>query len=145
MDFAFISLSSSFGIATRGCEDQAALVRINECCITSSPLKIAWGGHSWLPTIGRLESVLHVFIQPVVIRRLLTNSSPVLMRVLLSAPMNRGPTALRISGRRTRELARGGGCPLQPLDGLARQRRDRKRMAIRSADGSARSVRAINV
>jgi len=53
-------------------------------------------------------------------------------------------TALRISGRRTRELARGGGCPLQPLDGLARQRRDRKRMAIRSADGSARSVRAID-
>jgi len=53
-------------------------------------------------------------------------------------------TALRISGRRTRELARGGGCPLQPLDGLARQRRDRKRMVIRSADGSARSVRAIN-
>ena len=52
-------------------------------------------------------------------------------------------TALRISGRRTRELARGGGCPLQPLDGLARQRRDRKRMVIRSADGSVRSVRAI--
>jgi len=52
-------------------------------------------------------------------------------------------TALRISGRRTRELARGGGCPLQPLDGLARQRRDRKRMEIRSADGSAHSVRAI--
>jgi len=54
-------------------------------------------------------------------------------------------TALRISGRRTRELARGGGCPLQPLDGLAHQRRDRKRMVISSADGSARSVRAINV
>ena len=54
-----------------------------------------------------------------------------------------GITALRISGRRTRELARGGGCPLHPLDGLARQRRDRKRMVIRSADGSARSVRAI--
>src|SRR3990170_6221794 len=29
-------------------------------------------------------------------------------------------TALRISGWRTRELARGDGCPLQPLDGLAR-------------------------
>jgi len=54
------------------------------------------------------------------------------------------PTALRISGRRTRELARRGGCPLQPFDGLARQRRDRKRMEIRSADGSARSVRAID-
>jgi hypothetical protein len=40
-------------------------------------------------------------------------------------------------------LARGGGCPLQPLDGLARKRRDRKRMVIRSTDGSARSVRAI--
>jgi hypothetical protein len=57
--------------------------------------------------------------------------------------MHQSLTALRISGRRTRELARGGGCPLQPLDGLARQRRDRKRMVIRSADGSARSVRAI--
>ena len=56
---------------------------------------------------------------------------------------DRGLTALRISGRRTREQARGGGCPLQPLDGLARQRRDRKRMEIRSADGEARSVRAI--
>jgi len=54
-------------------------------------------------------------------------------------------TALRISGRRTREQARGDDCPLQPLDGLARQRRDRKRMVIRSAVGEARSVRAINV
>ncbi|MBM3163532.1 MAG: hypothetical protein FJZ79_09555 [Chlorobi bacterium] len=52
-------------------------------------------------------------------------------------------SALRISGRRTRELAHGDDCPLQPLDGLARQRRDRKRMVIRSADGEARSVRAI--
>jgi len=55
-----------------------------------------------------------------------------------------GLTALRISGRRTRELAHGDDCPLQPLDGLARQRRDRKRMVIRSADGEARSVRAID-
>jgi len=30
------------------------------------------------------------------------------------------PNVLRISGWRTRELARGDGCPLQPLDGQAR-------------------------
>jgi hypothetical protein len=34
-------------------------------------------------------------------------------------------TALRISGWRTRELARGDGCPLQPLDGLARSARQK--------------------
>jgi len=51
-------------------------------------------------------------------------------------------TALRISGGRTRELARVDDRPLQPLDGR-REAPDRQRMAIRSADGAARSVRAI--
>jgi len=52
-------------------------------------------------------------------------------------------TALRISGGRTRELARVDDRPLQPLDGW-RKAPDRKRMGIRSADGTARTVRAIN-
>jgi hypothetical protein len=51
-------------------------------------------------------------------------------------------TGLRISGGRTRELARVDDCPLQPLDGR-REAPDRKRVAIRNADGAARSVRAI--
>ncbi|MCS6804708.1 MAG: hypothetical protein RMM98_15670 [Acidobacteriota bacterium] len=51
-------------------------------------------------------------------------------------------TALRISGGRTRKLACVDARPLHPLDGR-REAPDRKRMAIRSADGVARSVRAI--
>jgi hypothetical protein len=49
---------------------------------------------------------------------------------------------LRISGGRTRELARVDDRPLQPLDGR-REAPDRKRMLIRSPDGAAQSVRAI--
>jgi len=52
-------------------------------------------------------------------------------------------TGLRISGGRTRELARVDDRPLQPLDGR-REAPDRKRMLIRSPDGAAQSVRAIN-
>ena len=47
-------------------------------------------------------------------------------------------TALRISGGRTRELARVVDRPLQPLDGR-REAPGRQRMAIRSPDGAARS------
>ncbi len=53
-------------------------------------------------------------------------------------------TGLRISGERTPELARVDGRPLQPLDGR-REAPDRKRMLIRSPDGAARSVRAIDL
>ena len=42
-----------------------------------------------------------------------------------------------------RELARVDDRPLQPLDGR-REAPDRKRMIIRSPDGAARSVRAID-
>jgi len=52
-------------------------------------------------------------------------------------------TGLRISGGRTRELARVDDRPLQPLDGR-RGAPDRKRMSIRSPDGAAQSVRAID-
>ncbi len=48
--------------------------------------------------------------------------------------MQMRPTGLRISGGRTRELARVDDRPLQPLDGR-REAPDRKRMAIRSPDG----------
>jgi hypothetical protein len=51
-------------------------------------------------------------------------------------------TALRISSGRTRELARADGRLLQPLDGR-REAPDIKWMVICSADGTARSVRAI--
>jgi len=51
-------------------------------------------------------------------------------------------TERRISGGRTYELASADNYPLHPLDGL-REAPDRKRVAIRNADGAARSVRAI--
>jgi len=53
-------------------------------------------------------------------------------------------TALRISGGRECEFTRTDDRPLQPLDGW-RKAPDRKPMGIRSADGTARSVRAIIV
>jgi hypothetical protein len=53
-------------------------------------------------------------------------------------------TGLRISGERTRKRARVDDRPMQPLDGR-RGAPDRKRMAIRSPVGVARSVRAIIV
>lgn len=52
-------------------------------------------------------------------------------------------TGPRISGGRVRELARVDACPLQPLDGR-REAPNNQWMAIRGADGTARSVRAID-
>ena len=53
-------------------------------------------------------------------------------------------TALRISGGRSRELARGDDRTLQPLDGR-RKAPDRERMEIRSADGAALSRSALQL
>ena len=50
--------------------------------------------------------------------------------------------ALRISGGRTRELARVDDCPLQPLDGQARSA-GQKADGNPQRDDAARSVRAI--
>jgi len=49
--------------------------------------------------------------------------------------------ALRVSGRRTRERARVDDRPLRPLDGR-REAPDRKRIAIRNADGVERESAA---
>jgi hypothetical protein len=64
------------------------------------------------------------------------------LKILIGSCLSRHITALRISSGRTRELARADGRLLQPLDGR-REAPDIKWMVICSADGTARSVRAI--